>query len=75
MHHLPKLPAPMVRGDAEHAAHVGHRRGVPGTDGLVEGMGFFKHEAHVGHRRSVPGTDGLVEEFGIVKHEPHVRHR
>lgn len=53
-------------GTEEHVAHVGHRRSVPGTDGLVEG-GIRKHVAHVNHRRSVPGTDGLVEGFGIVK--------
>ena len=51
-------------GTEEHVAHVGHRRSVPGTDGLVEGTGDAEHAAHASHRRSVPGTDGLVEVFG-----------
>ena len=54
-------------GTEEHVAHVGHRRSVPGTDGLVEGTGDAEHAAHASHRRSVPGTDGLVEVLCFLK--------
>ena len=59
--------AARARGAGENVLHVGHCRGVPAVQGLVE-SGTVKHVLHVGHFRGVPAVQGLVECKGIPKH-------